>query len=86
MQAATNKDLISRLNRINGQILAVKKNLENSTTNCQGDVELIKAATNALKKFAQAYVEAHIEECFDKKKTSQIRKDLGQIVQSAFSM
>ena len=42
-------ELIHRLNRVQGQIEAIKKNLLENPSECKKNIQLLKAATNALK-------------------------------------
>lgn len=56
-----NIELIHRLNRIQGQIEAVKKSIKiDDEKDCVKTLRLIKAANNALKKFGEAYVIMHL--------------------------
>ncbi|MCB1176377.1 MAG: metal-sensitive transcriptional regulator [Leptospiraceae bacterium] len=82
------KELIHRLNRVQGQIEAIKRNIENNDQNCAQNIRLLKAATNALKKFGQAYVESHLTECLisEKPDLKALETDLKEVVNSAFSM
>lgn len=82
------KELIYRLNRIQGQIEAIKKNIANGETNCVQNIRLLKATTNALKKFGQAYVEQHLESCLvsENLDTKTLDKELKAVVNSVFSM
>lgn len=82
------KELIHRLSRIQGQIEAIKKNIEQNQGSCAENIRLLKAATNALKKFGQAYVETHLENCLVTENLDRkvLEKDLREVVFSAFSM
>ncbi len=82
------KELIYRLNRIQGQIEAIKKNIAKGETNCTQNIRLLKATTNALKKFGQAYVEQHLENCLltENVDTKSLDKELKTILNSVFSM
>ena len=80
-------ELIHRLNRVQGQIEAIKKNLLENPSECKKNIQLLKAATNALKKFGQAYVEEHMEECLTKNSDIRsIESDLKVVISSAFSL
>ncbi|MBX7059153.1 MAG: metal-sensitive transcriptional regulator [Leptospirales bacterium] len=81
-------ELIHRLNRIQGQIEAIKRSLQSEKTDdCRKNILLVKAATNALKKFGNAYVEAHLDQCVANKTSArQIEKELRSIIASAFAM
>ncbi len=80
--------LIHRLNRIQGQIEAIKRSLESEKLDdCRKNILLLKAATNAMKKFGNAYVEAHLDQCVaSKTNLKQVEKELRSIVASAFSL
>jgi DNA-binding FrmR family transcriptional regulator len=82
------KDLIHRLNRVQGQIEAIRRNIEENNNDCVQNIRLLKAATNALKKFGQAYVETHLSQCLLEEKPNLVglEKDLKEVVASAFSM
>lgn len=85
----SNKELIHRLNRAQGQIEAIKKSLASNDgpKDCLKTLRLLKAANNALKKFGEAYVSDHLKECIyndvDKK---EMEEGLQEVIQSAFSM
>lgn len=82
-----NKELIHRLNRISGQIAAIKNNLESDNTDCRRDIEQVKAVTNGMKKFAEAYLENHINECFTRKiSPEKMKADLEKVIHSAFNL
>lgn len=80
------KQLIHRLNRIQGQIEAIRKRLVNQEEmDCVETLRLVKAANNALKKFGEAYVTAHLHECFSKNVTPrELEAGLQEVVTSAF--
>ena len=82
------RNLIHRLNRINGQIEALKRNLEeHGTQDCVRNIQLLKAATNAMKKFGEAYIQEHLVECMDTGVGKrELETNLKQVVQSAFSL
>lgn len=81
------KDLIHRLNRISGQIAAIKRNIETGTGSCADNIVLTKAVIQALKKFAQAYVEQHVSECSRMGSSAKdIEEELKKVVASAFSL
>ena len=64
--------LINRLNRIQGQIDALKKCLsgdEFSQADCLKNLQLLKASINGLKKFGAAYVSENLQKCMRKKLT-----------------
>lgn len=80
------KQLIHRLNRIQGQVEAIRKRLENQEPmDCVETLRLVKAANNALKKFGEAYVTEHLKDCIRKDvPRDQIEKGLQEVVASAF--
>lgn len=80
-------ELIHRLNRIQGQIEAIKRNLIDQPSDCKKNIQLLKAATNALKKFGQAYVEEHMQQCLNTNiDPKEIESDLRNVISSAFSL
>lgn len=83
-----NIELIHRLNRIQGQIEAVKKSLKSEDKkDCVKTLRLIKAANNALKKFGEAYVNIHLEECLNSDISKKdMEKGLKEVINSAFSL
>ena len=83
-----NIELIHRLNRIQGQIEAVKKSLKSEDKkDCVKTLRLIKAANNALKKFGESYVNIHLEECLNSDISKKdMEKGLKEVINSAFSL
>ncbi|HRP68703.1 MAG TPA: metal-sensitive transcriptional regulator [Turneriella sp.] len=80
-------NLVKRLNRISGQLEGLKKRVAAGESNCMSDMTQIKAIRNALWKFAEAYVEAHIAECTSQKKSpKEIKQNLESVIQAAFSL
>ena len=81
-------DLISRLNRIQGQLESIKRNLESNTEmECIKTMHLIKAANNGLKKFGEAYVSNHMDECMNGKLPKKnIEKELKSVIEAAFTL
>lgn len=80
------KQLIHRLNRVQGQIEAIRKRLVNQDPmDCIETLRLIKAANNALKKFGEAYVSAHLKECVKNDLPREtLEANLQEVVASAF--
>lgn len=79
--------LVHRLSRIQGQIEGLKKIVASGNADCLKTIELAKASSNAIKKFAQAYVEAHLEQCVEEKRSiSEVEGELKKVVQSTFSL
>lgn len=81
-------ELIHRLNRIQGQIEAVKKTIKNGDKkDCVKTLRLIKAANNALKKFGEAYVTMHLGECMTADiPKKEMEEGLKEVINSAFSL
>ncbi|MCZ8237026.1 MAG: metal-sensitive transcriptional regulator [Leptospiraceae bacterium] len=80
-----NSDLLNRLNRIQGQIEALKKTVQSDELDCLKSMQLLKAATNALKKFGEAYVSKHLAECVKKRgNIHEMEKDLRDVISSSF--
>ncbi|MBC7475286.1 MAG: metal-sensitive transcriptional regulator [Candidatus Sericytochromatia bacterium] len=79
--------LIHRLNRVQGQIEAIKKSLVNGDKKeCLQTLRLLKAANNALKKFGEAYVTMHLEECIAEDiPKKDMENGLKEVINSAFS-
>lgn len=82
------KKLINRLSRVQGQIDAIKRNLESGEgSDCTENVHLLKASVTALKKFGEAYVSSHMEECMaDGKSPAQMEDDMKKVIKSAFAL
>lgn len=80
--------LIHRLNRAIGQIEAIKRGLaDNQPKDCVKTLRLLKASSNALKKFGEAYVKAHLNECMDKKiGQKEMADNLQEVIGTAFSL
>ena len=67
-----NEKLVFRLNRVTGQIDAIKKQLKNNQDDdCLKVLQQLKASINALKKFGEAYMSEHLETCIQKGKSSR---------------
>lgn len=81
-------DLVHRLNRIQGQIEAIKKSIQSEEKeDCLKTVRLIKASNNALKKFCETYVNYHLDECINNNlNPKHMEKELKEIVTSVFSI
>lgn len=84
--ASSEKQLVHRLNRIQGQVEAIRKRLLNQEPmDCVETLRLIKAANNALKKFGEAYVTEHLKECVRKDvPREELEQGLQEVVASAF--
>jgi len=83
---STDKQLIHRLNRVQGQIEAIRKRIANNEPmECVETLRLIKAANNALKKFGEAYVSSHLKQCVrDNVSKEDLEQGLQEVVASAF--
>ncbi len=80
-------NLIHRLNRIQGQIEAIKKMItDEEKRDCMNTLRLLKAANNAMKKFGEAYVNMHINECIsDNISVKNVEKDIKEVISSVFN-
>lgn len=85
--SAPRDDLKHRLSRIIGQLQGLQKRINLGESDCVADIAQIKAARNALWKFAEAYLAVHLDECMTQKKpAAEIRENLQTVIQSAFSV
>lgn len=83
------KLLSNRLSRVIGQLSSVKAGLDDgSAKSCTTVLNEIKAADKALKKFAEAYINAYLHECLasGKKDHSSLEKELQTALAAAFNM
>lgn len=82
------KELINRLNRLQGQIDAVKTSIIEEEHDCVKVITLTKAVQGALKKFAEAYVLQDMEYCLTTEKLSKkdIEKKLKELIESSFRL
>ncbi len=79
--------LLHRLNRIQGQLEAVKRSLSEPQSDCVRSMQLVKASIQATKKFAEAYVEQHLSECLRRGDSPRaLEQDLRRVITSAFSL
>lgn len=69
------KAMISRLNRIEGQIRGIKKMIENETY-CDDVINQIEASRSALKSIEIILLESHIQNCV----VDQIKEGDTQVV------
>ncbi len=89
MSKDTTTKLIHRLNRIQGQIGAIKKILgtDFEQQDCVEVLRLVKAVNNATKKFGEAYVSEHLSYCIrNDVPKDQIEEGLQEVITSAFSL
>lgn len=84
----TNTDrLVHRLNRIEGQIGAVRRAVAQGDADCLAQIRQIKAARSALKSFAEAYVEEYALACVEESRvSSRLTPKLRNIVTAAFTL
>lgn len=79
--------LIHRINRIQGQLEAIKNSILNEEKDCEKAILLLKAAHQAMKKFGEAYIHEYMDNCFkDKKSQSSIEMDVKKAISAAFSL
>jgi len=83
-----NKDLVHRLNRITGQIDAIRKKLDGGEDkDCLATLQQLKASINALKKFGEAYMTQHLDECLKQGgNPDEMKADLKSVISGAFSL
>ena len=81
------KDLVSRLNRVGGQIEAIKRSLDSEQpADCKATLQLLKASINALKKFGESYVTLNMNECLDDISKDELKEQLKEIISLGFSL
>lgn len=82
------KALVHRLNRIVGQIQGISNRIEScEQKDCLETLQQLKASINALKKFGEAYVTQHMQECMAKEKDAKnMQMELAKVVKSVFSI
>lgn len=79
--------LIHRINRIQGQLEAIKNTITNEEKDCEKAILLLKAAHQAMKKFGEAYIHEYMNHCFQEKKSaSLIESDVKKAISAAFSL
>lgn len=79
--------LIHRLSRAQGQVEAIKKILKTEEEhNCLDVLRLHKAAIQALKKSAEAYVQHYAQVCMSKKDAKEMSVMLQEAIASAFTL
>ncbi len=87
-KGTTTRELVQRLNRIEGQIAALKRTLEaEETQDCTQTLYQLKAATNGLKRFGEAFAREYASTCIRQGKShAQLSKNLDQIISTAFTL
>jgi DNA-binding FrmR family transcriptional regulator len=79
--------LIHRINRIQGQLEAIKKTIMEDEKDCEKAILLLKASHQAMKKFGEAYIQEYVEACFQEKRaTNSIETDVKKAIRAAFSL
>ncbi|TGL45001.1 metal-sensitive transcriptional regulator [Leptospira perdikensis] len=79
--------LIHRINRIQGQLEAIKNTINAEEKDCEKAILLLKAAHQAMKKFGEAYIHEYMDTCFkEKKSTANIEADVKKAITAAFSL
>ncbi|EKJ87331.1 metal-sensitive transcriptional regulator [Leptospira bourretii] len=79
--------LIHRINRIQGQLEAIKNTITTEEKDCEKAILLLKAAHQAMKKFGEAYIHEYMDTCFKEKKSVQnIETDVKKAITAAFSL
>lgn len=79
--------LVHRINRIQGQLNAVKQSIENPNQSCIDTVQLMKAAHSGIKKLSHAYMEAYVQECSSEHKlTHAQQKTMQEILKALFTI
>ena len=81
-------EFINRLSRIEGQISALKRTLENGThADCVRTIIQVKTAANGLKRFAEAFSRSYAKRCIaEKKSPARFANELDAIISSAFTL
>lgn len=84
----SNKELINRLSRIEGQVSALKRSLApNAPADCARTIIQVKTATNGLKRFAEAFSRSYAKQCITEKKSrTRFADELDTIISSAFTL
>ncbi len=82
------KALINRLNRLQGQIEAIKKSVEQDERDCIKILSLTKAVQGAIKNFAEEYITQDIEYCLTKDEMNprELEKKLKAVIESSFKL
>ena len=78
--------LLHRLNRIQGQIDGLKRAVLTPKPNCVLTMHQVKAIQSAVKAFAEAYVSEYARTCIPAKTPARLRKNIENIINSAFTL
>lgn len=82
-------DLITRLSRIEGQVQALKRSLARGApeADCAQTLYQVKAATNALKRFGEAFAQDYAKQCLAKNMgRAGLAQQVDAIISSAFAL
>ena len=81
-----NKELTHRLNRAVGQIESIKRSLlVDGNDDCIKTLQQLKASINALKKFGEAYMAEHLENCMEKGMSSEeMKNNMKKVITGTF--
>ena len=81
-----NKELTHRLNRAIGQIESIKRSLlVDGNDDCIKTLQQLKASINALKKFGEAYMSEHLEDCIKEGVSSEeMKKNMKKVISGTF--
>ena len=84
----TTRELVQRLNRVEGQIGALKRSLEEGgSEDCTQTLYQLKAATNGLKRFGEAFAREYAKQCIrDGKSSARMATNIDQIISTAFTL
>ncbi|TGK38459.1 metal-sensitive transcriptional regulator [Leptospira gomenensis] len=80
----TTKLLVNRIHRIKGQLDAVEKGLKEDSMDCEKTLLLLKAASQAIKKFGEAYVQEYMDRCFSENKRKPDVEHIRTAIKAAF--
>ena len=87
MSEVEKKELLNRLNRIQGQIEGIKKMIEADEKDCLKVMRLTKASTNALKNFGQEFITEHFTYCMQQDmEKDEMSVKMKDVIISAFSL
>ena len=79
------KALIHRLSRIQGQIEALKRSIEEDDGRCLTNMRQVKAIRSGVKSFAEEYVQRFARSCGELESVSpRLRRTMEEVVASAF--
>ena len=75
------KDIVKRLNRLNGQIAAVARMVEEEE-HCEKVIIQFQASKSALEKAFLEYLDENLTRCIDSNDSAQIKKTLNLILKN----